>query len=481
MRIFHTTVFCALILLACTFVHADEGVNKETAKYELSKIVSLVDTRAQGIPVLVFNPTSWERTDAIEITTPYLGVAGHFAVCDQHGKYFPAKSIGDKLYFTAHNVPALGYKLFYLHKMAKPVDTTVKVDSHTMENEYFRVDIPRGRAAIIEMFDKKAKRHIFSRNVSSSVMYLTTREMDGETVVRKKTRRFDGFTEVVMMDYGPSRAVIVFDRNYKDSHFVQEFVLYEGVRRMDVKLTIDWNEEPDKASECRKLSLLFDLALPTPVKQMVSYSDIGRTVFLPDFCSVGTGKYNICFTTDAYATYELEKNKLWMTVLESCNGGGPENENGVYEFTYSVIPTGQDDDYMLAKKHAFELNYPLQAVVCERHEGKLPPSQSFATATGNGSIAVCERADEKGTLLFRAQSLSKGEGGITFTTHSPYSRVNHLEMSGGLVSRPEETKDGVFSTSISDYATQWFSLSLESSASDDGETAPVSISASSAD
>src|SRR5207245_3556346 len=91
-----------------------------------SAITDQIDTRGEGIPVVVFNPLGWARTDVAEVNAGFIdpGVAG-IAVTDAAGQVVPAQLLqvgryGDdslrtvRIAFLARNVPALGYGTYHL-------------------------------------------------------------------------------------------------------------------------------------------------------------------------------------------------------------------------------------------------------------------------------------------------------------------------------------------------------------------------------
>ena len=105
-------------------------------------------------PIVVFNPLSWQRTDAVEVETPFPGESPYVKITDSAGKAYPARALGDTLYFTARDVPPLGYRVYWASRAPQPVPTAIKCTADAVENQFFRVTVDKKAAAITGIYDK---------------------------------------------------------------------------------------------------------------------------------------------------------------------------------------------------------------------------------------------------------------------------------------------------------------------------------------
>ncbi len=96
-----------------------------------STIASYIDTQSgsKGVPVLVFNPLAWERTDLVDFTVQMPAAASAIEVVDAAGRFSRprARSTNSETHtFTVRalvpDVPSLGYELVYVRPAggAKP-------------------------------------------------------------------------------------------------------------------------------------------------------------------------------------------------------------------------------------------------------------------------------------------------------------------------------------------------------------------------
>jgi len=93
---------------------------------QLDKLLSKIDTRGNGTPIVVFNPLGWSRSDIAEINVSFSerGVTD-FSLVEPGGKFVPIQTLeaqrnGDgslktsRIAFIARDVPALGYTVYHL-------------------------------------------------------------------------------------------------------------------------------------------------------------------------------------------------------------------------------------------------------------------------------------------------------------------------------------------------------------------------------
>ncbi len=161
-------------------------LSKGALKDSLDFIAKQIDTNPKFkvqklepkiIPIVVFNPTSWKRTDLVrvefdEIIFDWLG-----NLYDANGKEiifnpsYPnerqATGAKTKIEFIASDVPALGYKTFFIMPKGKPNllnaarGGSEKVMANHIENEFYRITIDEKRGgAISSVYDKQAEREI---------------------------------------------------------------------------------------------------------------------------------------------------------------------------------------------------------------------------------------------------------------------------------------------------------------------------------
>lgn len=131
----------------------------------VSAIAQKVKKQHDGIPLVVFNPMSWNRTEPVRCAVnvdgrayPHLGTDLNYNVVDEHGNRLPHQVIAGAelvneldIVFHAPDVPSMGYKTFYLvAKDSSHADDTMPIQS---ENSFYKIEFAPG--GIQSIFDKE--------------------------------------------------------------------------------------------------------------------------------------------------------------------------------------------------------------------------------------------------------------------------------------------------------------------------------------
>ncbi|MET7401334.1 glycoside hydrolase [Dactylosporangium sp. NPDC005572] len=116
----------------------------------LDHLAAQVDTAGPGRPVLVFNPSSWPRTDVVTVDTRETGgTGGAVTLVDGDGAPVPAVMEGRRLTFTARDVPSLGYRTYRLVPASRPAPGWTAVPGHAAANDRYRVTVDPARGGAV--------------------------------------------------------------------------------------------------------------------------------------------------------------------------------------------------------------------------------------------------------------------------------------------------------------------------------------------
>jgi len=121
----------------------------------------------KGIPVVVFNSLSWERTDIVNFQANFnKGETRSLTIQDANGKNIPIQYrideeypdgtiLSAKIFTIAKNVPSIGYKTFYIQTS----DNNAKSHkSFLSENEYYKIEFSEG--GLKSIYDKSLKKEL---------------------------------------------------------------------------------------------------------------------------------------------------------------------------------------------------------------------------------------------------------------------------------------------------------------------------------
>lgn len=363
----------AICLIVCCPCLADNSSDDRALNILPDSLVQRIPTDGPGVPVVVFNPLSWERTDIVEMDSPFDGESPHVKIIDSEGNTYPARSLGDCLRFTARNVPALGYRVYWVAKADSPVSASVKATQAYLENQYFRVELDTRTTAIKRIYDKANSRDIMPAGSQAAVFRLQEKGFSGNG-------KLNGVA--TMMDSGPARGLVVLDRVLNGQTLVQELALYDGVPRIDIQLTMRWSK-PLKSDD---LCVNFPIFVPG-AKSTAGCEDISPDCRLA-WADATAGNYGVGIVAKNAYGCEFTRSTLIATMA-----GSVEPVPITRDIRYSVFPhLGELSDTGLRQK-AFELGFPLIARTTDKHKGILPRRQSLLSWSSRGVIAAISSSD----------------------------------------------------------------------------------------
>ena len=139
-------------------------------KEKLSYIASKIRLRAEGIPIVVFNPLSWSRTDPVSVSLNTEGIySSDFELVDARGRQVdyqvissPEKGTGSyiTLTFIAREVPSIGYETYYLLPGREGDSKTlpININGNVIDSKYFKVTL--GSGGILSIYDKDLQKEL---------------------------------------------------------------------------------------------------------------------------------------------------------------------------------------------------------------------------------------------------------------------------------------------------------------------------------
>lgn len=161
---------------------------RENALGLLSEHIS----KAQVPSVTVFNPSSWRRTGLARtyIDDSMLPEDKKFILVDENGKSAPCqkhqrKHDGAYWYMYVEDVPALGYKQYYIKSAQNQntitMESSSRTASKTVENDWYKIAFDLEKGCINRLFDKE---------LGQELLDTTAPWMLGELIHEQLTDRF---------------------------------------------------------------------------------------------------------------------------------------------------------------------------------------------------------------------------------------------------------------------------------------------------
>jgi alpha-mannosidase len=276
--------------------HARFEAEAVLQEFEAAALLHLEDRRDLGKAVVVENGLSWPRTDVVETLMELPGAAVEDVIVkDPLGNPVPSQLLSReradeervdyqlddpdlakwqvKVAFRATDVPATGYKTFYISEGRAP-DTgeTLEASMDILRNDHWEIrlekgwpvsaiHLPSGRNLV------KGGKYRFHQLVAMEDLRGNLEDGYDPWDPQENQPNFTGkewrarvqAKKLEVVETGPFRAIVRIPGKLEDSPFVQEIHLHAGLDRIDWHTEIDW-----QGTKHRQVRLMFPFNLKRP-------------------------------------------------------------------------------------------------------------------------------------------------------------------------------------------------------------------------
>jgi len=441
----------------------------------LEEIAAHIDTASTGVPVVIFNPLAWPRTELIEVSGQLPSASPNWEVLDSAGKTVASQLI--EIDAATHRmrllilaaVPSLGYATFHLRAASKPPSVAQRVTAtdHSLENEFLRLTLDPKSGCVTSLYDKRIHSEAFAPSVTDTGGPKTSICGNLLQAFRDKPKDWDAWNidddfenqhwdidkadELKLLTAGPLRAVLRVKKHFQNSTFIQDLVLDAGSPRVDVNMSTDWNEK----------HILLKVAFPVNAQSTfatfdIPYGSIERPttrntpaekakfeVPAIHWADLSDSTLGFSLLNDCKYGYDAKGNVLRLSLLRSPDWPDPHADEGHHEFTYALYPhagTWRDAETV---RQGYDLNYPLLSFATTNHQGILPGSRSFLTISAeNVVLTALKKAEDGSDLVVRFYEACGKPVDVRLqfsSTVDSAADANLLEVPGGSLPVQGET------------------------------------------
>jgi alpha-mannosidase len=435
--------------IAVNYLDAKRNLeNVDRAAFEvmmgsMHEISAHMNTQAEGMPVMVFNPLSWPRTEVSEFDAQLPVAAKEIEVFDSAGKPAESQLLSlDPETHRAHflllsNTPSLGYQTYFVRASAKgpAVHSMLKASADTLENEFIRVKVDPVTGCMTSLFDKRSGTESLApaetdtggpKNSTCGNLLQTfvdkPKQWDAWNIdadFEEQHWDLDKADEVKLTENGPLRAVIQVKNHFQNSTFVRDIILYAGVDRVDVKMQTEWHEKHILLKVAFPVSAHSDKAtyeipfgsVERPTTRHTPAEQAQFEVPAQRWADISDGRHGFSLLNDCKYGYDAEGNVLRLSLLRSPEWPDPHADEGHHEFTYSLYPHGGGWKDALTIRRGYELNYKLISMAVGKHDGSMAPEHSFVQVPSENIIVTAlKKAEDDNALILRFYEWA-GKGG----------------------------------------------------------------------
>ncbi len=361
-----------------------------------------------GKPFALFNSLGVDATCKVEL--PYKDVE----IYCPGGKKVPVQAYtkldGTKvLCFVAKNVPACGYKIYYFKDA--PVADAVEADPADFENDNFSLTLD-DRAELISIYDKKNQREVLSGkgNVFRFYEDLPGKYDAWDIVATYVDREFD--TEpgkVEKMIKGDVFTCVTVSKKINKSVIKQNIIIYNDLDRIDFDTFISWHEQEKLLKvgfdvDIKAQKFTRDIAYATIESSNYRHNPYDKAKFevsAHNFIDMSEDGYGLSILNDCKYGYEVDKQRMIITLLKAPMNPDPESDRGDHYFTYSLYPHAGCWKDAETLTRGLELNNALLPVEVKA-DAKGEAKNSFITVSAKNVPLEClKKAEDSDDYIIR--------------------------------------------------------------------------------
>ena len=472
------------------------------AEYEngVAGVASLLDTRAEGIPVVVNNPVAAARSSVIEATVEFPSQPEFLRVYDDEGNEVPSQIIsidgGEYTIAFAAAVDSMGYRAYSVQpaESACTIASGLRLapfeDGYRMENEKYIVKINAG-GDIAGILDKKLNKELLGQPIrlgqfDNSPVYWPSWELDFDDYFDKDPARFVEGTPIFTVEAdGPARIRLRVERAHGNSRYTQLISLDAGGEIVAVDNVVDWNERGTL------LKAVFDFTCENPV---AAY-DLGLGVIERGNNNAGNDKdhrkaevphqkwVDLTANDGGYGAAVLNDHKagvdkpndstLRLTLIHTPSGdfthdyvGVPARQDvqevGENRFAYAICSHAGSWSNSEVQLEAQAFNQPMNAFQTVAHAGPLGGHYSFGSLNNEQvllrAVKKAERSDE--IVVRFNEGAGAAQSAVCFTLGEGIESAREIYASEEKIG-PARVENGALVFDIGAFGVKSFALTLK--------------------
>ncbi|MCE5258932.1 MAG: glycosyl hydrolase-related protein [Chloroflexi bacterium] len=385
-------------------------------KTSLAALNARVDTGTGNEDrVVIWNPLGWERDDVARILIGSLTTIPS-AMKDDTGRIIPVQQVGDYLVFVAANVPALGCRVYT--PTNEPAATDLSIDAYdAVQNAYLRFHVNSASGAIDTLHDLEAKRVVDTGSNWRGV----ERKEDAGYINRLQVlweqphsmsawnigdiTRIDNLIEdaqVKVVEQGPVCIVVEANQSFLNSHIVQRYCLYTGLRRIDIETKLDWHEHGGKETDAPMLRATFKPKLSASTATFeVAFAGLERPATGDEvpalrWADVSDKEYGLSLLNDCKYGHQAHGNTLGLTLVRAPYEPDNLPDQGIHSFTYALYPHPNGWQQAHTERIAAAFNQPLLCAVEPPHSGTIIPGKGLLSCSAPNVMITTVKYAETG-------------------------------------------------------------------------------------
>jgi len=351
-------------------------ITSELLENGLENIGNRIDTRIEGIPLVIYNPHSWPVSQFVNAEINFVKPVANFDILERDGKPVPftvKEKSEDGLKFTvtvdAREIPPLGYKLLEVVDKVTDVQVTdLKTGNNEIENNYYVVRWDE--KGLSSIYSKKMNREMLKEHGNTLLLsedFGSTWSMDltgNEFLPQSLTK-----PEIVYSS--PIKTVVQWEDYFHSSKFVRYMTVKADCEQIDFEMEIDWHDHEK----------LLRVVFPARIDEGQAYYDQpygyvkreGTSIESPaqKWIDYSNQDFGISLLNNGKYGFTINDGVLTMSVVRGAREMDPRMDEGKHSFKYAIIAHQSGWREADIPLKAWQFNQPLIAKQENKHRGNL--------------------------------------------------------------------------------------------------------------
>lgn len=300
------------------------------------------------------------------------------AACLEDGTPLPAQKTAEGLLVSVPAVPSMGWRQITVQESGEPEEKSafwLSVDGHKIETPFYVIEL-NDFGQITGLYDKEFAREVIPEGQRANVLQvfedkpLGNDAWDIDIFYQEKMREVTALTCFSVEEAGPVRLKLHLEWLYMNSVIMQNMMLYASDRRIDFETKVDYHERHQmlKAAfpvDIRTTYGTFDVQygnVRRPNHWNTSWDQAKFETVAHRFADLSEYGYGVSLLNDCKYGHDVKDNVLRITLLRAATHPDHSQDQGMHEFTYSLLPHGGSFVEGRTVQEACALNQPLRAV-----------------------------------------------------------------------------------------------------------------------
>jgi len=450
---------------------------EEEVRTRMEGYVSRIETRGEGIPIVVFNPLGWARTDIVTVNVGFSDPqVMDVRLVDPEGQAVPVQLLQTRrdstgallqaeVAFVARAVPALGHAVYRV----LPVPSVAASDgveaappeAAVIENEHYRLEFDPVGGALASLVVKpegwevlQAPGNVVVQEEDQGDLWELYRPLDGGSRIAMQEPHPvppPGQAVYSHEQAGPPGSVrtgpVVSEfqaaHPLGQGHFSTTVRVYAGLRRIDIRTTLLNQDEfvryrvlfPTSLENGQSVHHIPFGALPRPA---------GIEFPAQDWVDYGDGEKGVALLNRGLPGNNVVDGTMMLSLLRSTRivaygyGGGYEpgmtSDSGLelgkeLTFGYALVPHRGDWRQAGIYREGMEFNHPLLACTATSHEGALPRRWGFLEITPSHVVVSALKPGAGGPAVLRLyEATGQPAEGVEIRLSAPVTGAEEVDL-----------------------------------------------------